>query len=113
MQHRLAELDNKLQRIKELGLNSRVPPRMVNNVNSTIIQGAPTTVLECVSQEIEELSQTRYTDRALTEDLRVEVLKIQNRINSSMLVLGMTSLITIILYRKSNEQITDLESEIS
>ena len=113
VQHRLAEMDNKLQRIMELGLNSRVPPRMVNNVNSTIIQGAPTTVLECVSQEIEELSQTRYTDRALTEDLRVEVLKIQNRINSSMLVLGMTSLITIILNRKSNEQITDLESEIS
>ena len=63
-------MDNKLQRIMELGLNSRVPPRMVNNVNSTIIQGAPTTVLECVSQEIEELSQTRYTDKVLTEDLR-------------------------------------------
>ena len=69
----------------ETGLKSRVPPRMVNDVNSTIIQGAPSTVLECVSLEIEELSQARYTDRIITEDLRVEVLKIQDRINSSMI----------------------------
>ena len=57
--HRLAEMDNKLQKIMELGLNSRPLPRVVNDVNSTIIQGAPSTVLEYVSLEIEELAQAR------------------------------------------------------
>ena len=66
-------------------MKSRVPPRMVNDVNSTIIQGAPSTVLECMSLEIEVLSQARYTARIITEDLRVEVLDIQDRINSSII----------------------------
>ena len=81
----MAEVDNKLQRILKTGLNSRVPPRMVNNVNSTIIQGAPSTVLECMTMEVEVLSQESYTNRIITEDLRVEVLNIQDRINSSLL----------------------------
>ena len=55
-------------------MNTRVPPRMVNNVNSTIIQGAPSTVLECMTLEVEVLSQESYTNRIITEDLRVEVL---------------------------------------
>ena len=59
VEHRLAEMDNKLQKIMELGLNSRPLPRVVNDFNSTIIQGAPSTVLEYVSLEIEELAQAR------------------------------------------------------
>ena len=80
VEHRLAEMDNKLQKIMEIGLNSRPLPRVVNDVNSTIIQGAPSMVLKYVSLEIEELAQARYTDRIITEELMVEVLEIQDRI---------------------------------
>ena len=55
VQHRLAEMDNKLQRIMESGLNFRASLSIVDTVNSAVIQGAPTKRLECVSQEIEEL----------------------------------------------------------
>ena len=58
---------------------------MENDVNSTIIQGTPSTVLECMSIELEELVQARYTDRIIMEELTLEVLEIQDRINSSMM----------------------------
>ena len=85
VEHRLAEMDNKLQKIMEIGLNSRPLPRVVNNVNNTILHGAPSTVLEYVSLEIEEFAQARYADRIITEELTLEVLEIQDRINSSMM----------------------------
>ena len=44
-----------------------------------------TTRLECVSQEMEELSQAIYAERVITEDLRFNVSEIQDRINSSMI----------------------------
>ena len=82
---RLAEMDKKLQTIMETRLNSRPLPRMENDVNSTIIQGTPSTVLECMSIELEELVQARYTDRIIMEELTLEALEIQDRINSSMM----------------------------
>ena len=78
-------MDKKLQTIMETRLNSRPLPRMENDVNSTIIQGTPSTVLECMSIELEELVQARYTDRIIMEELTLEVLEIQDRINSSMM----------------------------
>ena len=85
VQHRLTEMNNKLQRIMESGLNSRVFPSMVNTVNSAIIQGAPTTIVECVTQEMEDLSQAMYAERVIVEDLRFDVSEIQDRINSFMM----------------------------
>ena len=63
MQRRLAEMDNKVQKIKESGSHSRVSPSMVNTVNSAIIQGAPTRTLDCVTQEMEDLSCVVYVLR--------------------------------------------------
>ena len=64
---RLAEMDKMIQTNMETGLNSRPLPRVVSDLKSTIIQGTSPTVLECMSLEVEELSQARYTDRFLTE----------------------------------------------
>ena len=58
---------------------------MVNTVNSAIIQGAPTTIVECVTQEMEDLSQAMYAERVIVEDLRFDVSEIQDRINSFMM----------------------------
>ena len=58
---------------------------MENDVNSTIIQGTPSRVLECMSIELEELVQAIYTNRIIMEELTLEVLEIQDRINSSMM----------------------------
>ena len=41
-------------------------------------------LLECMSLELEELAQTRHSDRMITEELTLEVLELQERINSSM-----------------------------
>ena len=48
----MAEMGNKIQTIMETGLNSRPLPRVVSDVNSTIIQGTSPTVLECMSLEV-------------------------------------------------------------
>ena len=41
-------------------------------------------LLECMSLELEELARTRHSDRMITEELTLEVLELQERINSSM-----------------------------
>ena len=63
VQRRLAKIDNKVQKIKEFGSYSSISPSLVNTVNSAIIQGPPTMTLDCVTQEMEDLSQALYTER--------------------------------------------------
>ena len=84
MQHRLAEIDTNEQKIKESGWHSGISPSLVNSVNSLIIQGAPATVLNGVTQEMDDLSQALYTERVIVDNLRFDVLEMQDRISSSM-----------------------------
>ena len=53
VEHRLAEMGKKLQTIMKTRLNSRPLPRVENDLNYTITQGAPSMVLECMSEELE------------------------------------------------------------
>ena len=76
----LMEMDDKLKRIKESGLNSIITLTMIDTVNKAIMHGASRTRLEYISQQIEELSQVVCAKRFITDDLRSEVLVLQERI---------------------------------
>ena len=76
----LMEMDDKLKRIKESGLNSIITLTMIDTVNKAIMHGASRTRLEYISQQIEELSQVVCAKRFITDDLRSEVVVLHERI---------------------------------
>ena len=80
---RLVEMGKKLHTITKIKLNRGAPPR---EEDDTINQGSSSMVLECMSVELEELAQARHSDRMITEELTLEVLELQERINSSMMI---------------------------
>ena len=49
-------------------LNVRPFPRVENDLTNTMIQGTSSMVMECMSGELEELAQARYSDRIITEN---------------------------------------------
>ena len=85
VQYKLAEIDTKVQKIKESGSHSGISPSLVNSVNSLITHGAPAMTLDGVTREMDDLFQALYTERVLVDNLRFDVLEIQDRISSSMM----------------------------
>ena len=65
--------------------NFRPLSSVENDLTNTKTQRASSIVLESMSVELEELAQARYSDRIIMEELTLEVLEIQERINSSMM----------------------------
>ena len=85
VEHRLAEMGKKLLSIIKTRPKFRPLSRVENDLTNTISQGTSSGVLESMSVELEELARARYSDRIITEELTLEVLEIQERINSSMM----------------------------
>ena len=76
-------MGKKLHTITKIKLNKGAPPREENDI---ISQGTSSMLLECMSVELEELARARHSDRMITEELTLEVLELQDRINSSMMI---------------------------
>ena len=51
---------------------------------------ALSSTVECLSQQIEELTQVTYSERAVSADLRMEFSELQREVNSSISPLGTT-----------------------
>ena len=56
------------------------------------MEGAPSTVMELLSQWVEELSQMICTERFANDDKRNNISDLQERFNSSILKYGTSSL---------------------
>ena len=63
-------MNGKLRRIRESGLNSTIPSNMIDTLNDVIMLGAPATILEYVSQQVEELSELVCTELFTTDNHR-------------------------------------------
>ena len=45
-----------MNEIKESNVNSEIPPNVVSSLNDIIMEGTPSTIIEVIRQQVEELS---------------------------------------------------------
>ena len=81
---RVTDLDNKLRKIRENGSNLGMFSGLEDELNSTTVQGSFATEMESLTFEMNELNQARCKQRIVTEQLTIDVLELQERINSSL-----------------------------
>ena len=65
----MGELEERINEIRESNLNADVPPNVIHSLNDMIIEGALSTVLEFLSQRVEELSQVICTEWFANDDM--------------------------------------------
>ena len=58
----MKEFEDGINEIKQSNVNAEVPSDVVNSLNEIIMEGAPSTIIEVIRQEVEELSQVVRTD---------------------------------------------------
>ena len=58
----MKEFLDRINEIKQSNVNTEVPSDVVNSLNEIIMEGAPSTIIEVIRQEVEELSQVVRTD---------------------------------------------------
>ena len=68
----MGELGERMNEIRDANMNSSIPPSVIHSLNNTIIDGAPSTAVEFLSQRIDELTQVICSERVISADLRIE-----------------------------------------
>ena len=65
----IAEFEAGINEIKQSNINMEVPLDIVNLLNDIIMEGALSTIIEVIRQQVEELSQVVLTDWFATDSL--------------------------------------------
>ena len=66
---RMREFEAGINEIKQSNINMEVPLDIVNLLNDIIMEGALSTIIEVIRQQVEELSQVVLTDWFATDSL--------------------------------------------
>ena len=61
VENRIGELGERMNEVRVANMYSSIPLSVIHSLNNTIIDGAPSSALECLSQQIEELTQVIYS----------------------------------------------------
>ena len=88
VQSKIGELEERIHEIRESYLNADVPPNVIHFLSDVIMEGALSTVMELLSQWVEELSQVICTGRFVNSEMRNKISELQERFNSSSLQSG-------------------------
>ena len=91
VESKMGELEERINEIRESNLNADVPPNVIHSLNDMIIEGALSTVLEFLSQRVEELSLVICSGQFVNDEMRNDIFEIQQRFNSSSLLFGTSS----------------------
>ena len=81
----MGELEDRMNEIKELNVNSEIPPNVVSSLNNIIMEGTPSTIIEVIRQQVEDVLQVVCTDRFITDDLRNEISEIYSDLGLHLL----------------------------
>ena len=73
-----------INEVKESNMNTEVPMEIVNSLNDITMEGAPSTIIEVIRQQVEKLSQVIHTDRFATDSLRDVMIDLQERIDATL-----------------------------
>ena len=88
VENRIGELGERMNEVRVANTNSAIPPSVIQSLNNTIMDGAPSSTVECSGQRIEELTQVICTKRVISANLRMEFSEFQKKANSSILPQG-------------------------
>ena len=89
----MRELEDGINQIKRCNLNEEFPSNIVNSLKDIIMKGAPSTIIEVIRQQVNELTQVIGTERFTTDDLRNMMTDLQERFNTSLQRSGGSSLL--------------------
>ena len=70
VEKKIRELEDRMNEIKQSNMNAEVHSNVVNSLNDIIMEGAPSTIIEVIRQQVEELSQLVCTEQFATDNLR-------------------------------------------
>ena len=84
MEEKMRELDDGMNEIKQSNMNAEIPSNLVNSLNDIIMEGAPSTIIHVIRQQVEELSQVVSTKRFSTDNLRNVMTDLQERFNATL-----------------------------
>ena len=73
-----------MNEIKQSNKNAEVPSNVVNSLNDIIMEGAPSTIIHVIRQQVEELSQVVSTKRFSADNLRNVMTDLQERFNATL-----------------------------
>ena len=62
IEERMREFEDRMNETKESNMNAEVPSNIVNSLNDIIMEVAPSTIIEVISQQVEDLSQVVCTE---------------------------------------------------
>ena len=82
---KMGELEDRMNEIKELNVNSEIPPNVVSSLNNIIMEGTPSTIIEVIRQQVEDVLQVVCTERFITDDLRNEISEIYSDLGLHLL----------------------------
>ena len=82
-----------MNEIKQSNMNAEVSSNVVNSLNDKIMDSAPSTIIEVIRQQVEELSQVVCTERFATDNLRNMMNDLQERFNATLQHSGASSLL--------------------
>ena len=70
VESRMGDLGNRIKETRDVDMIVRVPPGVIQAINNTIMDKAPSGAMELLNQRIDDLTQISYTDQVNSADLR-------------------------------------------
>ena len=84
VEEKMREFEYRMNETKQSNMNAEVPSNIVNSLNDKILKGAPSTIIEVIRQQVEELSQVVCTEWFTTDDVRNLMTDLQERFNATL-----------------------------
>ena len=81
VESRMGGLGNRIEEIRNFDMNARIPPGVIQSLNNTIMDGAPSIAVELLSLRKDELTQEICIERIINTDFRIDVSELQEKIN--------------------------------
>ena len=89
----MEELEDRMEEIKQSNMYTEIPPNVFNSLNDKIMEGAPSSIVDVLRQQVDDLTQAVCTQRFTTHDLRIELTGLQERFNATIQRSGASSLL--------------------
>ena len=84
VEERMREFEVWINEVKQSNMNTEVPGEIVNSLNAIMMEGAPSTIIEVIRQQVEKLSQVVHTDRFATDSLRDVMIDLHERFQATV-----------------------------
>ena len=93
VESKMGELEERMEDIKESNMNADIPSNVVNSLNDIIMEGAPSSIVDVLRWQVNDLTEVVCIEQFTTDDLRIELTGLQERFNATIQRSGASSLL--------------------